>query len=182
MSPKRKGSTIRFTCFPQTAPPPDFVPRIIGVFQKHEGAIATRDSKTGLKSDQLLDILRGDLEALGFEVEKSKKDKDRIIRPVFFGEDGKPIKTYSVDAFHAEWRCGLEIEAGRAIGGNAIYRDLVQSLVMVHLDHLCLAVANAYRYGHSTETHDYETTLNVATALYGHSRMKMPYGLTVIGY
>ena len=44
------------------------------------------------------------------------------------------------------WLAGLEIEAGRAWMGNAIYRDLVQALVMVDLDHLILAVPQARLY------------------------------------
>jgi hypothetical protein len=32
------------------------------------------------------------------------------------------------------------VEAGRAWMGNAIYRDLLQALVMVQVDHLILAV------------------------------------------
>lgn len=69
--------------------------------------------------------------------------------------------------------------------GNAIYRDLVQALVMVQVDHLILAVPNRYKYkSHNNETisYDYNKTTSVAEALYGHSRLKLPYGLTVIGY
>jgi hypothetical protein len=53
---------------------------------------------------------------------------------VFFGENGQPALKYEVDAYHPEWKAGLEIEAGRAVMGNAIYRDLVQALVMVEVD------------------------------------------------
>jgi hypothetical protein len=56
---------------------------------------------------------------------------------------------------------------------------------MVHVDHLVLAVANRYKYnsgGRVTYSPDYENTVAVADALYGHSRIRLPYGLTVIGY
>ena len=69
--------------------------------------------------------------------------------------------------------------------GNAVFRDLVQALVMVHVDHLALAVANPYKYqsgGKAASRSDYENMVAVADALYGHSRMRLPYGLTVIGY
>jgi hypothetical protein len=69
--------------------------------------------------------------------------------------------------------------------GNAVYRDLVQALVMVNVDHLVLAVANSYKYqsgGRSVSSTDYENTVSVASALYGHTRMRLPYGLTVLGY
>ena len=44
------------------------------------------------------------------------------------------------------WLAGLEIEASRALRGNAVYRDLIQALVMVDIEHLVLAVRQAYRY------------------------------------
>ena len=69
--------------------------------------------------------------------------------------------------------------------GNAVYRDLIQALVMVELRTLVLAVANTYRYqsgGKLTISTDYEKTIAVADTLYGHNRITMPYQLVVIGY
>ena len=68
---------------------------------------------------------------------------------------------------------------------NAVYRDLVQALVMVELETLVLAVANTYRYqsgGKLTISRDYENTTAVADLVYGHSRIRMPYRLVAIGY
>lgn len=53
---------------------------------------------------------------------------------------------YEIDAFNSVTRVGLEIEAGRGVQGNAIYRDLIQGMVMTNVDHLVVAVANEYRY------------------------------------
>jgi hypothetical protein len=50
---------------------------------------------------------------------------------------------------------------------------------------LALAVPNSYKYqssGRDVASSDYEKTVAVAEALFGHTRMKLPYGLTVIGY
>ena len=102
-----------------------------------------------------------------------------------FGENAKPELQYEVDAWHPEWGAGLEIEAGRALRGNAIYRDLIQALVMVEMDYLLLAVPLEYRYnlrGKRVASLDYDTTVRVAQALYGHSRIEMPFSLCVIGY
>ena len=69
--------------------------------------------------------------------------------------------------------------------GNAVYRDLVQALIMVNVEHLVLAAANTYKYvssGKAAMSKDYDNTLSVAEALYGHSRVRMPYELTLIGY
>ena len=130
-------------------------------------------------------VLRDDLTALGFTVEGGKQKARKIQRPVFYGENGVPTLHYEIDAYQPEWRCGLEIEAGRGWMGNAVYRDLVQALVMVDVDYLILAVANTYRYtssGRSAVSHDYDNARAVAQAIYGHTRVRMPYGLLVLGY
>jgi hypothetical protein len=106
-------------------------------------------------------------------------------RPVFFGEDGAPTLKYEIDARHNEWRCGLEIEAGQAVMGNAVYRDLIQALVIVQVDVLILAVPNEYKYrssGRPTSSHDYVKTLSVVETLYSHARFQFPYSLVLIGY
>src|SRR6516164_1093165 len=139
-------SKVRFSSFPRTEPPPAFTEKIINVFQAHEPLVCTMTLEKGLTSDAVLAELRADLSGLGFAVELGKTSGARIKRPVFFGENGAPDLQYEIDAFHAEWRCGLEIEAGRAWMGNAVYRDLIQALVMVELEHLILAVPMAYKY------------------------------------
>lgn len=66
-----------------------------------------------------------------------------------------------------------------------VFRDLFQAMVMVDVDHLCLAVPNVYRYrssGKTVASKYYEKTVSVADALYSHGRVTMPYGLTVVGY
>jgi hypothetical protein len=118
-------------------------------------------------------------------VEVSKKREDKIERPVFFGENGVPTVRYEIDAYNSRWKCGLEVEAGRGWMGNAVYRDLVQAAVMVDIDYLCLAVSNTYKYGSTTkptESKDYEKTRQLADALYGHTRLRLPYSLILIGY
>jgi hypothetical protein len=179
------SSTVRFTSFPRTKPPPDFVRRIVTVFQQHEPKISTLALAKGLESDPVLKELATDLANLGFTVETSKARKTKIARPVFYGENGEPSLRYEIDAYHAEWHCGLEVEAGRAILGNAVFRDLFQAMVMTDIDHLCLAMPNVYKYrsaGRSLLSRYYDKGVSIADALYGHTRLTMPYGLTIIGY
>jgi hypothetical protein len=178
-------TTIRFTSFPRTRPPPDFVPQVIGAFCQHEQAVSTEALAKGLESDPVLKILADDLARLGFIVETGKARGGKVSRPVFYGENGEPTLLYEIDAYHQGWRCGLEVEAGRAILGNAVFRDLFQAMVMPDVEHLCLAVPNVYRYkssGRSLSSKYYDKTVAIADALYGHSRVAMPYGLTAIGY
>jgi len=179
------ATSIRYICFPRTEPPPDFAEKVVGIFRDHEKQISTVNHDKGLKSDEVLAIVRDGLVNLGFEVEAGKRQSDKIERPVFFGEYGAPTLKYEIDAYHSTWRCGLEVEAARAWMGNAVYRDLVQALVMVQVDTLILAVSNQYRYlasGQPTYSRDYQNTVNLAETLYSHSRMKLPFRLIVIGY
>lgn len=180
-----ESSNVRYTSFPRTKPPPAFVPSVVEVFRAHEDEIGTTDNLDALKSDQVLSRLRTDLEDLGFEVESGKKKEDKIERPVFFGEDGEPAVRYEIDAFHPEWNCGLEVEAGRGWKGNAVYRDLILASVMVNVDHFILAVANEYSYKSGENvinSYDYRNARNLAETIHGHDRLTLPYGLTVLGY
>src|SRR5918994_1037541 len=178
-------STVRFSTFPRTEPPPGFVEDVVAVFRQHEKEIATEVNDKGLKSDDVLAVLAPDLTNVGFQVEASKKKVDKLQRPVFFGENSIPTLRYEIDAYHPGWKCGLEVEAGRGWMGNAVYRDLVQAAVMVGVEYLCLAVSNVYRYrssGKPATSRDYANTLQVAEAIYGHSRLRLPYSLVLIGY
>jgi hypothetical protein len=181
-SPK---SVEHFSTFPRTQAPLHFVPQIVSVFRAHGTSIGTTALSKGLSSDAVMGILRDHLCKIGFEIEAGKSGAAKLKRPVFFGQDGRPSRQYEIDGFHPSWRCGIEIEAGRAWMGNAVYRDLIQAMVMVDLDHLILAVPMTYKYmsgGRPTLSRDYENTVSVADALYSHIRIRMPYSLTVIGY
>lgn len=165
--------------------PPEFVDVVVDVFQRYGASISTLALEKGLTSDMVLKELRPDLFELGFEVEEGKRKDEKIDRPVFFGENAQPTLHYQIDAFHTGWQCGLEIEAGRAWMGNAVYRDLVQACVMVQVEHLVLGVPIAYKYktsGRSTVSHDYAHAVSLAETLYGHSRLRLPYDLVLIGY
>ncbi len=179
------ASTIRFSTFPRTEPPPSFVAEVVAVFRKHEATIGTMHLAKGLTSDAVLSVLHAELVAIGFAAEGGKRRDQKIARPVFYGENGVPTVRYEIDAYHAEWRCGLEVEAGRAWMGNAVYRDLVQAMVMVQVDHLILAVPNEHKYvsgKRPVTSADYANTKNLADELYGHSRFRLPYSLIVVGY
>lgn len=176
---------IRYTSYPKTEPPPAFVNEVVSVFSQHIETISTPSLSKGLTSDNVLETIRDGLVALGFSVEAGKRQDDKITRPVFFGENGVPVLRYEIDAYHPAWKCGLEVEAGRALMGNAVYRDLIQALVMVDIDVLVLAVPLSYKYKNGDKiaiSKDYEKTTAIADALYGHSRIQLPYKLIVIGY
>lgn len=176
---------VQFQCFPATLPTPDIVSAVVSVFARHEARISTPKLDKGLSSDQVLAVVRDDLIHLGFDVEAGKRADEKIHRPVFFGRNGVPSLKYEIDGYHEAQRCGLEIEAGRAWMGNAVYRDLIQAMVMVQVELLVLAVPLSYKYksgGKTMSSSDFENTVALASALYGHARMPIPYHLAVIGY
>jgi hypothetical protein len=136
-------------------------------------------------SDVVLGFIRTDLVAIGFDVEKSKKSSDKIFRPVTFGINGNPQLKYEIDAYNSKTRVGLEIEAGRGVKGNAIYRDLILGMMMTNVDHLVIAVANEYRYKSKKKeivSKDFDKCVSICNALSGHTRVLLPYTITIIGY
>jgi hypothetical protein len=176
---------IIFSTFPKTVVPKKIALTVVEIFKNHFDIISTVNRVKGLNSDEVLDVIKEDLQKEGFEVEKGKNQHEKIYRPVFFGENAKPTVQYEIDAFHDHWKCGVEVEAGRAWMGNAVYRDLIQSLVMVDLEHLIIAVPQSYKYkskGKDLISKDYEKTRNLIETLYNHSRFRLPYDLTLIGY
>ena len=99
-----RTSTIRFSTFPRTEPPPAFVEDVVAVFRQHKDEIATETNAKGVKSDDVLAVLASDLAGLGFQVEASKKKVDKLQRPVFFGENDVPTLKYRIDAYHPDYR------------------------------------------------------------------------------
>ena len=178
-------TTIRFATFPRTVAPPSFAETLVKVFRDHEPSISTLDLEKGLTSNEVLTVLRDDLLNLGFAVEGGVRSGSKIARPVFFGDNGIPTLRAQVDGYQEDWECGLEIEAGRAWMGNAVYRDLIQASVMVQVQYLALAVPNTYRYknaGKPTVSQNFDHARAPADALFGHSRLRLPYDLILIGY
>lgn len=157
---------------------------MIAVF---EGARATIDSTSNsITSDEALAALRPGLKALEFEVEAGKKKAQKIRRPVLFGELGHEDMAYEVDAFHPSYGIALEVEAGRGARGNAVYRDIIQTSLLVDADFLVLAVQTSYHHksaGKNIVVQSYRDTMNLLDAIYASRRLALPLrGILLIGY
>ena len=74
-------STIRYSTFPRTQAPPPLAKDIAAIFRSHEATISTIKRKKGLTSDQVLEVIRGDLVQLGFEERHSATSRRRGIAP-----------------------------------------------------------------------------------------------------
>jgi hypothetical protein len=178
----------RWRFFPAFRPPPAWVEPLTAVFAKSRGDI---DSlvvhEKPMQSNDVLAVIAGVLEdELGFTVERGKNTLGKLPRPVFFGDQGTYLRTYEIDAFQPEHGIALEVEAGRATMGNAIYRDLIQGALMVDAQFLALAVPVEYRYKSGSRIArepSYAKTYSVVEAIYGSERLSLPFdGLLLIGY
>jgi hypothetical protein len=140
----------------------------------------------GLTSDKALVALEPGLRALGYEVEASKNRRDRIRRPVLFGENGVEVLTWEVDAVHDTLGVVVEVEAGRGARSNAVYRDLIRTSLIVNVRFLALGVQLAYRHdadGRTVTVPSYAETKNLLDAIYASGRLQLPFeGVLLFGY
>ena len=174
--------------FPAFRAPPDWVPALTAIFDAHRAQIESLVVHAKrMESDDVLRVLADDLERdMGFAVERGKKRMGKLPRPVFFGDQGTFLRTYEIDAFQPDHGIALEVEAGRATMGNAIYRDIIQGSLIVDARVLALAVPVEYRYksgAREAREPSYAKTYSVVEAIYGSQRLALPFeGLLLIGY
>jgi hypothetical protein len=80
----------------------------------------------------------------------------------------------------------LEVEAGRGTQGNAIYRDLIQTSLLIDARFLALAVLIEYRFkssGKVVTSPDYRKTISLLDAIYASDRLRLSLdGVLIIGY
>ena len=139
-----------------------------------------------LKSDVVLERIRPSLESLGYTVESGKRREQKIFRPVLFGDDGKPSVSYEIDAFHNELGIAVEVEAGRGSNGNADYRDIVRTALILDARFFALLMPITYHFVGSGKAHrvsGYSNTRGQLDAIYASQRLQLPFeGVLLLGY
>lgn len=179
------GGYPKWTYYPQRDPPPAWVPDLIAEIAQARPRI---DSTTvrGFGSDNVLAVLRPGLERLGYRIEVGRSVADRITLPVLFGEQGVPRVRYSVDGVHETHGVLLEIEAGRGADGNAVYRDLVRTSLIVNARFLVLGVMQEYHRksgGRTIIRPCYSEAKDQMDAIYASQRLRLPFeGVLLFGY
>jgi hypothetical protein len=172
--------------FPRNVRPPSWAVSFVDVVQGVEAKISTVERKTGLDSDAVLSELAAGLAALGYVVETGKTRAGKIRRPVLFGENGNPAVNYEIDAFHDELGIAVEVEAGRGAAGNADYRDIIRTSLILDAYNMALLIPVRYRTTSGQREHvipAYEKTRNQLDAIYASQRLKLPFeGVLLIGY
>ena len=167
---------IRHQFFPVNKKTPKHLELVIKAFSEHVDKINSHEHT--LNSNTVLEILRKDLEDVGFSVETSKKMSGRIRVPVLFGENGRTIKAFDVDGYHEEFKTVLEVEAGRAVMNNQFLKDFFEACIMVNVDYCIIAVRDTWH-----KQKDFEKVKDFFDSMYASGRMSIPLqGLLIIGY
>ncbi len=171
--------------YPRSSEPPAWASDVVQAFHKVQPAIDSAAIQ-GLKSDGVLSAVAPALVDLGFEVETGKSKHERIRRPVLYGDRGSERVSYEIDGWHDSDGIVLEVEAGRAWMGNAIYRDLIRTSLIVGARFLVLAVMSQYRYkssGREQRNDSFSLARDQLDAIYASGRLSLPFdGILLIGY
>ena len=171
--------------YPNSVRPPDWVDSFTAAVADAEPLVSSLKND-GLTSDEVLKRLRPRLADLGFDVEAGKRRAHKIRRPVLFGDRGHERVAYEVDGFHDQLGIVLEIEAGRGARGNAIYRDLIRSSLIVEARYFALGVMIEYRRrsgGQLIRVASYVDAKNILDAIFASGRLALPFdGVLLFGY
>ena len=166
----------RHQFFPVNKKTPEHLVSVIKVFNEYEDKINSHKRK--LDSNTVLEILRKNLEGVGFRIETGKKKNEKIKIPVLFGENGRIIKSFDVDGYHEEFKTVLEVEAGRGVMNNQFLKDFFEACIMVNVDYCIIAVRDTY-----LKQKDFEKVKDFFDSMYASGRMNIPLkGLLIVGY
>jgi hypothetical protein len=173
---------IQFATFPRTWSPPEWVGQIVEIFRRNVSTIGPHQPQGRLSSKEVLAVLTGDLEGIGFRIEKLKLTDRKVQRLPLSGGD-PAAEHYNVDVYHPEWHCCIAIEDGPAWTNDAIDEDAVEPLLVANADTLCLAVpgSDPSAGGRLAES-EYDRAVTLAQAVYNRSRSYLPHRLLLIGY
>lgn len=182
MGSASQKQAIRWQVFPRNRVASDLLRSVISAFEAELDKIGTPTN--GLKSNEVLAVVRPRLEELGFVVEGSGK----VSRPVLFGENDRPTKTYNVDGYHDSTGIVLEVEAGQAVENNRFAIDLLKAISIQGANHLVMAIPANYhperlKSSGKPPKREFDEVLKVLDALFSAGRVQLPLtSVVVIGY
>ena len=169
-------SNIEWQFFPKNLQCPKHLLDVIALFEKNSSNFCS--SKFQLESNEVLEIIRPDLESNGFDVEASKKAVDKITVPVLYGRNGKLEKWFDADGYNKSTKTVIEVEAGRAVVNYQFLKDLFQATVMVNVDYCIIAVRRIYR-----GAEDFNKVIQFMDTLFSSTKLSLPLkGVLIIGY
>ncbi len=167
---------LKYQLFPRSFGTKTEVDAVIDCFEKNYDVI--KSPEHNLSSDGVLKVISEDLKKIGFQVEESKAQNDKIKIPVLFSLNNRIDKFFDADAVSADGKIVLEVEAGRAYVNNQFLKDVFQACMMPSVDYLMLAVRNDYR-----GNDDFSKIFQFLETLYINGRLQLPLkGIVLIGY
>ncbi len=170
---------IKFQHFPKSQKTPGKILEIVEVFRIHHAEIESGNRK--MDSNEVLEALRGNLERIGFAVEKGKKGDNKIAVPVLYGENNEPEKRFFADAYNSREKVVLEVEAAAAVANNRFLKDLLEACVMDEVEYCVIAVRNSNSTSNNAD--DFKTVVRWIDTIYASEKLKLPLdGVTIIGY
>ncbi len=175
---------INYQFFPRSQGVTPEIQAVIDCFKKIEPALSQNDNH--LESNDVLALVRPELETIGSCVEKGKSQDKKIKVPVLFGENNEVDKSFFADALSRDGRIVIEVEAGRAVINNQFLKDIFEACMMFDVEYLVIAVLNEYKYkssGREIVGKDYSYVKTFLETLYVSNRLRFPLkGILLIGY
>mgnify|MGYP001561575006 CR=1 FL=1 len=167
---------IKFQFFPRSHGIVKQIKQVVDCFKKEEQKI--KSPENNLSSNEVLSIIRKDLENSGFIVETDKTKDGKINIPVLFGLDNAIDKSFHADAVSKDGKIVIEVEAGRAVDNNQFLKDIFQACMMFDVEYLIIAVRNDYR-----RSDDFSKVYAFLETLYVSNRLHLPLkGILLVGY
>ena len=114
---------LKYQLFPRSVGIIPELKQVIECFEKNYDSI--KSPLNELKSDDVLQILRQDLENINFNVETGKTHLGKIKVPVLYSLNGREDKSFNADAVSQNQRIVIEVEAGRAYVNNQFLKDIL---------------------------------------------------------
>lgn len=180
--------------YPLTTEIPEFLAKTVRVFEDNFNKIDSytqlekfdQGHKKQMDSNDVLKILEPDLEAIGYKVERSKKNEDKIRVTVKYGSKGVEDLSFEADAYSKEQKVVVEVEAGRAWSNNQFLKDIFEASMMIDTDYLVLAVKNIYRRSANNPKSNFEDFSQInkfieTIYLTGNIQLRLK-GILLIGY
>lgn len=167
---------LRFQFFPRSQGINKEIQSVIKCFEKEISKICS--SEHNLSSNEVLEIVRPNLEKINFICETGKTKDKKISVPVLFGYDNRIDKSFNADAISNDGKIVIEVEAGRAVDNNQFLKDIFQACMMFEVEYLIITARNDYR-----GSDDFLKIYTFLETLYISSRLHLPLkGIVLIGY
>ena len=169
--------------YPSSSARPKWVKDLVYMFSKKRNSI--NSVKIHRISNEVLSIIRDELESLGFLVEGGQNSKT-ISKPVNVDKFGIAGLQFQVDSYNKKEKLLLEVEASRSMLGNAIYKVIIQASLLNDVDFLSLAVPQNYRFkvrGEKKVEYTFKKCSSIVNAIYNSNTLRLPLrGFLLIGY